>query len=136
MRRFAGHEQRAAPGASGASVILERVRHERQRRSAAVLRSLSDAQEARRVVAAARWRLLDGSVQIPAPVPAGTSTPVPSAISLEAGEQVLWTGRPQTVLDPRGGHHLTKGNQATAAGQNCSAVVAWGRWQELRPGRS
>jgi hypothetical protein len=80
-----------------ADVLLERARDKRQRRPAAVLRSLSDAPGACRVLAAARWRLLDGSVQIPAPVPAGTSTPVPAVISLAAGEQVLWTGRPQAV---------------------------------------
>lgn len=78
-------------------VLLERVWDKRKRRSAAVLRSLSDAQGVCRVVTAARWRLLDGSLQIPAPVPADTSTPLPAVISLEAGEQVLWTGRPQTV---------------------------------------
>jgi hypothetical protein len=78
-------------------VLLERSRDRRQQRSLAVLRSLSDAPGACRVVAAARWRLLDGSVRIPAPVPAGTSTPLPDVISLEAGERVLWTGRPQAV---------------------------------------
>jgi hypothetical protein len=78
-------------------VLLEHFRHKRQRRSAAVLFSLSDAQGACRVVSAARWRLLDGSLQIPAPVPADTSTPLPAVISLGAGEQVLWTGRPQAV---------------------------------------
>lgn len=78
-------------------VLLEHVRHKRQRRPAAVLLSLSDAQEACRVVAAARWRLLNGSLQIPPPVPADTRTPLPAVISLEAGEEVLWTGRPQTV---------------------------------------
>ena len=78
-------------------VLLERVRDKRQRHPAAVLSSLSDAPGACQVLAAARWRLLDGSVQIPAPVPAGTSTPLPAVISLGAGEQVLWTGRPQTV---------------------------------------
>jgi hypothetical protein len=78
-------------------VLLERARHKRQQRSLAVLRSLSDAPGACRAVAAARWRLLDGSVQVPPPVPADTATPLPPVISLEAGEQVLWTGRPQAV---------------------------------------
>lgn len=78
-------------------VLLEHVRHKRQRRPGAVLFSLSDAPEACRVVAAARWRLLDGSLPLAAPVPADTSTPLPPGISLGAGEQVLWTGRPQAV---------------------------------------
>jgi hypothetical protein len=78
-------------------VLLEHFRHKRQRRAAAVLYSLSDAQEACRIIAAARWRLLDGSLPLPAPVPADTSTPLPAGLSLGAGEQVLWTGRPQTV---------------------------------------
>jgi len=78
-------------------VLVERVRDKRRSRAAVVLRSLSDAQGACRILAAARWRLLDGSVQVPAPAPADVSTPVPDAISLEAGEQVLWTGRPHAV---------------------------------------
>jgi hypothetical protein len=78
-------------------VVLERFRDKRKRRSAAALTCLSDARGAYEVLAAARWRLLDGSVQIPAPVPAGTPAPLPAVISLAAGEEVLWTGRPQAV---------------------------------------
>jgi hypothetical protein len=78
-------------------VLLQRVRKKRRRESAAVLFSLRDAKEVCQAVAAARWRLLAGSVPIPAPVPADTSTPLPDVISLKPGEQVLWTGRPQTI---------------------------------------
>jgi hypothetical protein len=78
-------------------VLLERSRDKRQQKSLAVLRALSDAQGGCQAVAAARWRLLDGSVRIQAPAPADTSTPLPAAISLGAEEQVLWTGRPQSV---------------------------------------
>jgi hypothetical protein len=78
-------------------VLAERGRDKRRHSSAVVLHSLSDAQGACRILAEARWRLLDGSVQVPAPAPADISTPVPDAITLKADEQVLWTGRPQIV---------------------------------------
>jgi hypothetical protein len=62
-----------------------------------VLRSLADGTLARQVAVAARQRMLDGLAEIVEP-PGGLSAgPLPAGVVVDAGERVLWAGRPCRV---------------------------------------
>lgn len=77
-------------------LLIEPARHKRHQRWFLV-ESLAGAKQARHVLLVARYRLLDGSLRIPAPDGVDTGIAVPAGICLEPEERLLWTGRPQAV---------------------------------------
>jgi hypothetical protein len=61
-----------------------------------MLRGLSDAEVARQMISAGRARMLRGELDVP-PVPALPGSALPGRFVPAPGEQVVWSGRPQTA---------------------------------------
>jgi hypothetical protein len=62
-----------------------------------VLRSLGDGTLAQRVAVAARQRILDALAEFVTPPSGMSSGPLPAGVVVDAGERVLWAGRPGRV---------------------------------------
>jgi hypothetical protein len=62
-----------------------------------VLRSVADGTQAQQVAVAARRRMLGGLAEFVTPRPGLSAGPLPADVVVDAGERVLWAGRPGRV---------------------------------------
>src|SRR5260370_296464 len=70
------------------------------------LRAVRDAERACQVIAEARWRMRDGESDVYSSPCHLDGPAVPGGITLAAGEDVLWTGRPAGIPWWFGGHDV------------------------------
>ncbi len=70
------------------------------------LRAVRDAERACQVIAEARWRMRDGEIDVYSSPCHLDGPAVPGGITLAAGEDVLWTGRPAGIPWWFGGHDV------------------------------